>query len=179
MPADVSAPSLEVSKARLDGPWAGWSSIECGGWCPACGGSIGASWSLRCLPTRAILWFCERVYSPSLESSIWMWCEHSCTRNPLIGEQRGTAGRKEGDSRLMGSHIHLPRNTFQRGAQRGMRGVQTGPGKKEKCKGELRILCWQESLQCCNASHLALHLAPVTSIPAAVMPVLFSNQEVT
>ena len=28
----VDASSLKVFKARLDGPWAAWSSIKCGGW---------------------------------------------------------------------------------------------------------------------------------------------------
>jgi len=30
----VDAPSLEVFKARLEGAWAAWSSIKCGGWWP-------------------------------------------------------------------------------------------------------------------------------------------------
>jgi len=27
-------PSLEVFKARLDGPWAAWAGMKCGGWWP-------------------------------------------------------------------------------------------------------------------------------------------------
>jgi len=37
--------------------WMGVLNVEVGG--PACGRGVGASWSLRSLPTQAILWFCE------------------------------------------------------------------------------------------------------------------------
>jgi len=39
------------------GPWTAWSSIKCGGWWPCLWRGIGAWWSLRSLPTQAILWF--------------------------------------------------------------------------------------------------------------------------
>jgi len=51
------------------GPWAAWSilDVEVGG--PACGGGVGASWSLRSLPTRAILWFCDFCKKKSIQHS--------------------------------------------------------------------------------------------------------------
>jgi len=36
-------PSLEVFKARLDGPWAVWAGMNCGGWCPCLLEGVGAS----------------------------------------------------------------------------------------------------------------------------------------
>jgi len=42
------------------GPWAAWAGIRYGGWWPCLHRRIGASWSLRSLPTQAILLFYER-----------------------------------------------------------------------------------------------------------------------
>ena len=39
------------------GAWAAWSSIWYGGWWPCLQQGVGALWSLRSLPTQAILWF--------------------------------------------------------------------------------------------------------------------------
>ena len=50
-PESCGAPSLEVLKAGLDGPWAAWAG---GGNQPMAG--VGAGWALRPLPTKAILW---------------------------------------------------------------------------------------------------------------------------
>jgi len=62
----VGAPTLEVLKARLDGPWAAWSS---GGQpCPWQGGGTG--WTLGSLPTQAFLWFCLYDYSPFFHISL-------------------------------------------------------------------------------------------------------------
>ena len=33
-------PSLEVLKARLDGPWAAWAGMKCGGWWPCLAGGL-------------------------------------------------------------------------------------------------------------------------------------------
>jgi len=49
----VEAPSLEVFKARLDG--AAWAGAKCGGWQPGLQQGVGASCSLRCLPSQAVL----------------------------------------------------------------------------------------------------------------------------
>ena len=37
------------------GPWAAWAGITCAGWWPCLWWGVGDSWSLRSLPTRAIL----------------------------------------------------------------------------------------------------------------------------
>jgi len=48
----VGAPSLEVLKARLDGPWAASS----GGWQPCPWQGFGAGWVLRYLTAQTILY---------------------------------------------------------------------------------------------------------------------------
>ena len=53
----VDAPSLEVLKSRLDGPWAAWA----GGGQP-CPWQGSRTWSLRSLPTQVMLWFYEVVF---------------------------------------------------------------------------------------------------------------------
>ena len=47
-------PSLEVFKARLEGPWAAWAGVKGGGWWPCMWRGVGDSSSLRSLPTLAI-----------------------------------------------------------------------------------------------------------------------------
>ena len=51
----VDAPSPEVLKAGLDGPWETWSSL----WQPWPLQGDGTGWFLISLPTQAILWFCD------------------------------------------------------------------------------------------------------------------------
>ena len=43
------------------GPWAAWAGMKCGGWWPCLWRGVGASWSLRSLPTQAILWFYDSM----------------------------------------------------------------------------------------------------------------------
>ena len=39
------------------GPWAAWAGMKCAGWWPCLWRGVGDSWSLRSLPTQAILWY--------------------------------------------------------------------------------------------------------------------------
>ena len=49
------------------GPWAAWAGMKCGGWWSCLWWGIGASWSLRSLPTQAILRFYDTL-------SAIVWC---------------------------------------------------------------------------------------------------------
>ena len=61
------------------GPWAAWAGSTCGGWWPCLWWGVGAPWSLRSLPTQAILWFRDHEYSMhrelesfvSLRNGLW------------------------------------------------------------------------------------------------------------
>jgi len=50
-----------LSKTRLDEPWATWSGTRSGGWCPCLWHRVGTWWSLRPLPTPAVLWFYDSM----------------------------------------------------------------------------------------------------------------------